>query len=394
MRYFTPLKQIAVFLTIFCLIFVLIASLPITRNDNYVTAADQPLMRIVFDNTHEETNSITGDYNNAAELLNNKGYLVNKSSEIHTDLSLVLLNCDVFVVTAPHKKFLPNETQLIETFVANGGNLFLLGDYEFNSTLTASINSLSSQFGIQFDQELIEDFYYNDGRPYRPTISSFSKHPIIETTDVQEFTLYNATSISGGRPIAFTSLDASPSNATVLTSSRFKNGKIVAIGDSDLFSNEFLEGDARNLLLNIFGWFVLDVSQIDVGVTSVVQGASVIITIDIFSLKNRSNLFIRVESESGGFERFEQPFNITEGANHISLSVQSSLIPYTFGEKTLRLLILFKPFAFNLNIVYAVEFSISIKISAFNFVFGFFIPFILIIGLFLYSARIGKRKKQ
>ncbi len=394
MRYFTPLKQSAVFLTIFCLIFVLIAGLPITDNDNHVTAADQPLMRIVFDNTHEETNSINGEFNNAAELLNNKGYLVNKCTEIHTDLSIVLLNCDIFVVTAPHKTFLPNETQLIETFVANGGNLFLLGDYEFNSTLTTSINSLSSHFGIEFDQELIEDVSSNDGRPDQPTISRFSKHPIINTTDVQEFTLYNATSIFGGRPIAFTSLEASPSNATVLTSSRLKSGKIVAIGDSDLFSNEFLEGEARNLLLNIFGWFVLDVTEIVVGATSVVQGASVILTINIFSLQNRSNLFVRVESESGGFERFEKPFNITEGSNHISIEVQSSLIPYTFGEKTLRLIILFKPFAFNLNIVYAVEFIISIKISAFNFVVGFFIPFILIIGLFLHSARIGKRKNQ
>ncbi len=391
MRYFTPLKQIAVFLTIFCLIFVLIASLPITRNDNHVTAADQPLMRIVFDNTHEETNSITGEFNNAAELLDNKGYLVNKSTEIHTDLSLVLLNCDVFVVTAPHKTFLPNETQLIETFVANGGNLFLLGDYEFNSTLTASINSLSSHFGIEFGQELIEDLSNNDGRPYWPTISSFSNHPIINTTDVQEFTLYNATSIFGGRPIAFTSLDASPSNATVLTSSRYKSGKIVAIGDSDLFSNKFLEGDARNLLLNIFGWFVLDVIEIVVGVTSVVQGASVILTIDIFSLQNRPNLFIRVVGE--GFERFEDSLNITEGLNRISIEIQASFIPYTFGEKTIRLLILFKPIAFNLNIVYKEEFSITIKIPIFNLIIGYLIPLILFLGLFLYSARMGKRKK-
>jgi hypothetical protein len=394
MRYLKPLKYSAAFLTISCIIFVLVAGLPITGNENHVSATDQPLMRIVFDNTHEETNSITGEYTNAAELLNNKGYLVNKSTEVHADLSVVLLNCDIFVVTAPHKTFLPNEIQLIETFVANGGNLFLLGDYEFNSTLIKSINSLSSQFDIQFNQELIEDFDNNDGRPDRPVISSFSRHPIINTTNVQEFILYNATSISGGRPIAFTSLDASPSNATVLTSSNFKNGKIVAIGDSDLFSNEFLEGEARNLLLNIFGWFVLDVTEITVGATSVIQGASVIFTIDIFSLKNRSNLFVRVESESGGFERFEEPFNITEGLNHISIEVQSSLIPYTFGEKTLRLLILFKPFAFNLNIVYAMEFSISIKISTFNFIIGFFIPFILILGLFVYSARIGKRKNQ
>ncbi len=392
MRFIRPPKHSAVFLTIFCLVFVLIAGLPIIGNDNYVTAADQPLMRIIFDDTHEETNSITGEYNNAAELLNNKGYLVNKSTEIHTDLSVVLLNCDVFVVTAPHKTFLPNETQLIETFIANGGNLFLLGDYEFNSTLTASINSLSSHFGIEFDQELIEDLSNNDGRPDRPTISSFSKHPIINTTDIQDFTLYNASSVSGGTPIAFTSLDASPSNATVLTSSRLKSGKIVAIGDSDLFSNEFLEGDARNLLLNIFGWFVLDVVEIVVGVTSVVQGESVLLTIDIFSLQNRSNLFIRVSGE--GFERFEEPFNITEGSNRISINIQASLIPYTFGEKTLRLLILFKPIAFNLNIVYAEEFSIIIRISAINLVIGFLIPFILILGLFLYSARIGKRKKQ
>ena len=390
MRNFKLLRHSRIFLTIFCLIFMLIAGLPIMGNDNYVTATDQPLMRIIFDDTHEETNSITGEYNNAAELLNNKGYLVNKSTEIHTDLSIVLLNCDIFVVTAPHKTFLPNETQLIETFVANGGNLFLLGDYEFNSTLTASINSLSSHFGIEFDQELIEDLSNNDGRPDRPTISSFSKHPI--TTDIQDFTLYNASSVSGGTPIAFTSLDASPSNATVLTSSRLKSGKIVAIGDSDLFSNEFLEGDARNLLLNIFGWFVLDVVEIVVGVTSVVQGASVLLTIDIFSLQNRSNLFIRVSGE--GFERFEEPFNITEGSNRISIDIQASLIPYTFGEKTLRLLILFKPIAFNLNIVYAEEFSIIIRISAINLVIGFLIPFILILGLFLYSARIGKRKKQ
>ncbi len=177
-----------------------------------------------------------------------------------------------------------------------------------------------------------------------------------------------------------------------MTSSRFKNGKIVAIGDSDLFSDEFLEGEARNLLLNIFGWFVLDVTEIIVGATSVVQGTSVILTIDIFSLQNRSNLFIRAEGV--GFERFEEPFNITEGSNYISIEVQASLIPYTFGEKTLKLSILFKPFAFNLNTVYAEEFSITIRISTFNLVIGFFIPFILILGLFLYSSRIGKRKNQ
>ncbi|MHA2061869.1 MAG: DUF4350 domain-containing protein [Candidatus Sifarchaeia archaeon] len=391
MRFIKTLKRCIAFLVTFCLIFVLIAGLPITGNDNCVTAIDQPLMRIVFDNTHEEANSITGEYNNAAELLNNKGYLINKSTEIHTDLSVVLLNCDVFVVTAPHKTFLPNETQLIETFVANGGNLFLLGDYEFNSTLTASINSLSSHFGIEFDQELIEDLSNNDGRPDRPTISRFNTHPIINTTDIQNFTLYNATSISGGRSIAFTSLEASPSNATVLTSSRLKSGKIVAIGDSDLFRNEFLEGDARNLLLNIFGWFVLDVNEIVVGVSSVVQGDSLVLIIDIVSLQNRSNLFIRVVGE--GFEIFEEPFNITAGSNRISIEIQASLIPYTFGEKTIRLLILFKPIPFNRNIVYKEEFNITIRISTINLIIGYLIPFILILGLFLYSARIGKRKK-
>jgi len=391
MRNFKPLRYCGVFSAIFCLIFVLIAGLPITGNDNYVTAIDQPLMRIVFDNTHEEKKSITEEYKNAAELLKNKGYLVNKSTEIHTDLSVVLLNCDVFVVTAPHKTFLPNETQLIETFVANGGNLFLLGDFEFNSTLTASINSLSSHFGIQLDQELIEDFSNNDGHPYWPKISRFNTHPIINTTDVQELTLYNATSIFGGRPIAFTSLDANPSNASVLTSSRYEKGKIVAIGDSDLFNNEYIENDARNLLLNIIGWFVLDVTQINVGVTSLVQGESLILTIDILSLQNRSNLFIRVVGE--GFERFEDSFNITEGLNRISIEIQASLIPYTFGEKTIRLLILFKPIAFNLNIVYKEEFSITIKIPIFNLIIGYLIPVILFLGLFLYSARIGKRKK-
>lgn len=391
MRYFKSLKHSAVFLTIFCLSFVLIAGLPIMGNNNHANATDQPLLRIVFDNTHEEKKSITGEYKNAAEMLNNKGYLVNKSTEIHTDLSIVLLNCDVFVVTAPHKTFRPNETTLIENFVANGGNLFLLGDFEFNSTLTASINSLSSHFDIQFEQELIEDPSNNDGRPHWPIISRFSKHPIINTTDIQEFTLYNATSIFGGKPIAFTSLDASPSNATVLTSSQYGNGKIVAIGDSDLFSNEYLEGDARNLLLNILGWFVLDVTQIVVGATSVVQGESLILTIDILSLQNRSNLFIRVVGE--GFERFEEPFNITEGSNRISIEIQSVLIPYTFGEKTIKLLILFKPVAFNLNIVYKEEFSITIRISTINLIIGYLLPVILIFGLFLYSARIGKRKK-
>ncbi|MFX1520853.1 MAG: DUF4350 domain-containing protein [Promethearchaeota archaeon] len=384
------IKCIGVYLTISCLILVLIAGLPIKDNDSYVTATDQPLMRIVFDNTHEETKSITGEYKNVAGLLDNKGYLVNKSTEIHTDLSIVLLNCNVFVVTTPHVVFRPNETQLIENFVAEGGNLFLLGGYEFNSTLTASINSLSTQFGIQFDQKLVEDPNDNNGRPYQPIIRHFSAHPIINTTDIKEIVLYNATTLSGGTSVARTGLDADPSNASVLAVSKYGKGKIAAISDSDLFSNTNINENTRGLILNIFGWFVFEVNQVFVKAATVAQGDFMDVILELETIRNYSNLFIRVVGE--GLETFEGRFNLTAGMNRISIEVQISVDPYTFGDRTISVLIIYKPQAFNRNILYKTEFPITIRIPLANLIIGYGVPLILIFALFLYSYRSRNKK--
>jgi uncharacterized protein (TIGR03437 family) len=143
-----------------------------------------PRIRVLFDETHAERNTIRPD---AAKLLNSAhpewvlfGILAQELDAQYRVTSLTsgsltgqtLGAVDVLVLAAPNTSLSVTESQAIANFVQAGGALIFLGDADLNTT----INTLLGQWGIQFDRTLIKSRPAGAGSF---DLSSFSNHPAV-----------------------------------------------------------------------------------------------------------------------------------------------------------------------------------------------------------------------
>jgi hypothetical protein len=89
-----------------------------------------------------------------------------------------LAKYDVFIVKTPTSSFSKREIESIETFVKNGGGLFLIGDHTNVFGTTMNINPLAEKFGIRFNYDSTYDLRTSDLHLHEH--NTLFRHPAVQ----------------------------------------------------------------------------------------------------------------------------------------------------------------------------------------------------------------------
>ncbi len=251
---------------------------------------------ILIDDTHNNSNNFDG-YGGTAffakltSVLQTMGYTVSFTSSV----GFFPENYGYFVVAAPFISYSSADLQKVSTFLSKcNRKLILLGEW-FSYYDNAKLNNILSFLGsgITFNNEQINDNVNNfNSTTYWPIATNFVTHSV--TTGLNSIALIATTSLSvSGNAIALAytsavSYYASPifisGNSAhysgnlldqedgivisgpfvVVAAQTIMSGKVVAIGDANLFANDvtsllpsgdFLDAaDNEQLLRNIINW--------------------------------------------------------------------------------------------------------------------------------------------
>lgn len=81
------------------------------------------------------------------------------------------------IITNPQSDITDEEAQAIKQWVKEGGGLFILGDW-YRYVYYRSLNKITEEFGIKFNDDELMDDEINDGKPYYPFVGEYNfEHP-------------------------------------------------------------------------------------------------------------------------------------------------------------------------------------------------------------------------
>ena len=239
---------------------------------------------ILFDKTHNEMLNIEDkEFAEFLDLLNRIDVIVKKSESEQLKLEM-LKEIDLLVIGNPIDVFFSsNEVKLVVDFVRSGGGLLLLSEYGSDYLQKTNLNDISGKFGFTFEKNLIKEVNQaNQNFISTLHIVNFVKHQL--TNHLREIKI-------GGSCSLFLSKDAKPllqtnenSWSEVFNSSteqwlkedeekeqviaaftEFGKGKVVAIGDIDLFTADSNIGlhalDNQKFIENIINWLIEPVKE-------------------------------------------------------------------------------------------------------------------------------------
>lgn len=198
------------------------------------------------------------------------------NTEYHTIDNATLADCDVLVIKTPTERYSRDEVDAVERFVHRGGGLLLIGDHTNVFKTGTYLNDVARRFGFTFRHDLL---FGTGGSPYdqsyrRPRVP----HPIVQHLPPTDFAV--SCSIDPGRTwgravIRESGLWSLPPDYhsdnyypvpqhrpemrygafIQLWSTRHGKGRVLAFGDSTIFSNfcTFQPGKAE-LLRDMVEW--------------------------------------------------------------------------------------------------------------------------------------------
>ena len=124
---------------------------------------DHPVL--LFDEGHNNFHTSSGRYKPFAQVAKNDGYKIETLGDVVTADKLrsavvyVIANATGANEAGDSPAFTPEECNVIEKWVRDGGSLLLIADhYPFGS----AAQSLADKFGLHFQKGLVEDSVYND----------------------------------------------------------------------------------------------------------------------------------------------------------------------------------------------------------------------------------------
>ena len=217
--------------------------------------------KMLVDRSHGQTFDVSG----FTDYLESKSWTVDEATALIT-LDL-LSGYDVFLIPYTSIIFQISEIVAVRSYVQEGGGIWVFGEYE--KDLSGS-NSVASQFGVNFNYDMVYDPTDNEGWDVWPTIHLLEPHPI--TNGVSSFGYYAGCSLNVNNPedvIGKGDDDAYASVYTsyppVLSKVEYGNGRAVFSGDitplNPSYYPSILRVEERLLLSNIVEW--LEVSPLD-----------------------------------------------------------------------------------------------------------------------------------
>lgn len=246
--------------------------------------------------THSITNTEWNGYSDLAAILRGKGFTVDEQNLYQISLD-DLVNYDVVVFASlwESREINSSEAAALASFVQDGGGLLLLGEYGLASCSWSdewdnSVNMVGEYFGIELELAMVCDpsdhhYFYSDPDEGvdSPFITDVRSHEV--THGISKFMIAWGTVLQVTSPavaIAYTDNDAwLDTNAiwnselghwecyqdgfervgrfAALAVSQYGSGKVVAIGDSSPFVNDWLDNyDHYDLAQNIFEWLSIE----------------------------------------------------------------------------------------------------------------------------------------
>jgi hypothetical protein len=249
------------------------------------------LARVLFDEAHSQAWTIRpevaeaiqpshpGDssYARAAAALRERDFTVSPHVEGPLDAA-ALADADVLVVAHPSDpawertvpggtpRFGDGELAAIEAFVAAGGGLVILAEEE-QAKYGNNLADLAARFGIGIENAVVSDYEHHHKAPHwvlaelggsatAPPVADGAAGPAADLlTRVEAACFYRATTLTGGRGLARAAATSSHPGAALAVTAEHGAGRVVVLGDSDLFGDDCLdELDHRALWLNLLYW--------------------------------------------------------------------------------------------------------------------------------------------
>lgn len=243
---------------------------------------------ILFDLSHNEMlNIYDDDFSNFLFLLEQANLLtkVNESQEI---TSKILQDIDILVIGNPIDDYFSTiEIKNICDFVRSGGNLLLISEYGADNLQKTNLNDFSGMhFGIFFEKNLIKELnHVNQNHSSILHVKKFQKHDI--TKGLREIIIGGACSLflnKKAKPLFLTNdkeiwseiynnisgkwIKDKKEVQTIAAFTEYGKGKVVAIGDIDIFTNEKNFGinslDNPNFIRNLINYLTEPVKESNV----------------------------------------------------------------------------------------------------------------------------------
>ncbi|HET9094133.1 MAG TPA: DUF4350 domain-containing protein, partial [Solirubrobacteraceae bacterium] len=241
-------------------------------------------IRVIFDEAHSEAWTIRpqlaeqmqpvhpadASYAHAAELLAARAFRVTANTEPLD--GGVLDSCDLLVIAHPSEptwesttgigspKLTPAEQDAIHAFVRDGGGLIVLGETE-QDKYGNNVNDLLGRFDLRLRSDTVQDYEHCDGPPtwiHAELVDGGRGSGGDLLAGVNAACFYRATTIesrNGARVPARTYRSASIPGAPLIVATEHGAGRVVVLGDSDLFGDDCIGTlDHAALWLNIVGW--------------------------------------------------------------------------------------------------------------------------------------------
>ena len=191
---------------------------------------------IYFDQTQNERGRLDSTYSELGKLLRDNDFDVEPYTEFMI-LAKNLKDADVIVFACPNSsKIRPQEIDVLQKYVQNGGGLMLLSLSGGDRGLMNNLSQISEEFGIKFDNTAVKDDRNNAGLPTMPIISNIIAHPATE--DVAEILIPSACSLRiEGKAVALavTSEMAEPAKVPIVAITEAGKGRIMCIGSYEVF---------------------------------------------------------------------------------------------------------------------------------------------------------------
>ncbi len=242
---------------------------------------------VLFDGIHECTVGLRdeGDegLSRLATELRQSGYTVRVASDPDGLGAESLQGIDVLVVAFPKRPLSKVECDAVHAFVHRGGGLLLTAEWGNIFNNAATLNQLTSPWGLTFNSDRIADPTESFGQsvlfqgqrigsekvPQFARITVFSPHPITRgITEVGHFSGCSlegpeGTSLAWSSPSSFADMDGDarksveerrgPLITSVFTPER--GGRVVGIGDTSMLTNKHhAQADNAEFLRRIFSW--------------------------------------------------------------------------------------------------------------------------------------------
>lgn len=250
-----------------------------------------PLLKkatILFDLVHNEILNIDEkDFSQFLGLLEGLSVKIKKNET--KDLTEKLLsNVDILVIGNPVDDYFSNlEIRDITDFVREGGGLLLVSEYGADFLQKTNVNDISGKyFGMYFEKNIIkEDNVLNNNCKSILSVQNLTNHktmdhvrdliiggscsivlqktarPIVESNETAWIEMYNPTTNQWIKNVEI-------KRRIIAATSEYGRGKIVSVGDMDIFTNDENFGlnklDNSRFILNILNWLIEPTKDADV----------------------------------------------------------------------------------------------------------------------------------